>query len=103
MTLERGLPWKQDDPTCKNSFFLFLILLPCERARQPSKTVQEQSFLFLPMMHLYFQPQCIGVDWYVDGDGGCGSYCFGGSEGVENCGSAGVKADDGESDDDDNS
>ena len=44
-----------------------------------------------------------GVDWYVDGDSSCGSYCFGGSEGVENCGSAGVKADDGESDDDDNS
>ena len=44
-----------------------------------------------------------GVDWYVDGDSGCGSYCFGGSEGVENCASAGDKADDGESDDDDNS
>ena len=44
-----------------------------------------------------------GVDWCVDGDSGCGSYCFGGSEGVENCCSAGVKADDGESDDDDNS
>ena len=25
-----------------------------------------------------------GVDWCVDGDSGCGSYCFGGSEGVEN-------------------
>ena len=24
-----------------------------------------------------------GVDWYVDGDSGCGSYCFGGSEGTE--------------------
>ena len=24
-----------------------------------------------------------GVDWYVDGDSGCGSYCFGGSEGIE--------------------
>ena len=24
-----------------------------------------------------------GVDWYVDGDSGCGSYCFGGGEGIE--------------------
>ena len=24
-----------------------------------------------------------GVDWCVDGDSGCGSYCFGGGEGIE--------------------
>ena len=42
-----------------------------------------------------------GVDWYVDGDSGCGSYCFDGSEGVENCDTAGDKADDGESDNND--
>ena len=62
MTLERGLPWKQDDPTCKNSFFLFLILLPCERGRQQTKTVWEQTFListhdasvFLTIVHQNF-------------------------------------------------
>ena len=42
-----------------------------------------------------------GVDWYVDGVSGCGSYCFGGSEGIENCGIAGDKANDDESDCDD--
>ena len=38
-----------------------------------------------------------GVDWYVDGDSGSGSYCVGGSEGIENCGIACDKADDYES------
>lgn len=42
-----------------------------------------------------------GIDWNVDVDSGCGSYCFGGSEGIENCGSAGDKANDDESDCDD--
>lgn len=48
MTLERGLPWKQDDPTCKNNFDLFLIAAVRVSKSADQNCTGTKSFDFYP-------------------------------------------------------